>query len=65
MAMGQGGLKGWGLRPHPARFYLAPSLPYPTPHDGENFLAPFPPLGASRSLAPPHKTLFFVNLPYN
>ena len=65
MAMGQGGLKGWGLRPHPARFCLAPSLPYPTPHDGENFLAPFPPLGASRSLAPPHKTLFFVNLPYN
>ena len=41
------------------------SHPRPIPHDGENFLTPSPPLGAPRSLAPPRKTLLFVNLPYN
>ena len=39
--------------------------PYPVLHDGENFLTPSQPLGAPRNPAPPHKTLLFVNFPYN
>ena len=31
MAMGRGGAKGWGLRPHPTWFYLAPSPPHTAP----------------------------------
>ena len=27
MAMGRGGAEGWGLRPRPVWFYLAPSPP--------------------------------------
>ena len=50
---GRGGTERWGLRP------------YPTPHNGENSLTPSSPLGAPRSLAPPRKTLHFVNLSYN
>ena len=53
MAMGWCEFERWGLRPRPAS------------HDGENFLAPCPTLGALRSPAPPRKILFFVNLPYN
>ena len=30
MSMGQGGAEGWGLSPHPAWFYLAPSPPHMT-----------------------------------
>ena len=44
MAMGQGGAKRWGLRPRLTWFYLALS----------------PPLDASRSPAPPRKTLFLL-----
>ena len=44
MAMGWGGAKRWGLRPRLAWFYLALS----------------PPLDASRSPAPPRKTLFLL-----
>ena len=42
-------------------------LPHPRPalHDRENFLTPFPPLGALQSPASLRKTLLFVNLPYN
>ena len=47
MAMGQGEVEGWGLRPRP------------TPHDGKNFLTPSPTLGALRSPAPSRKTLLF------
>ena len=39
-----GGSEGWGLRPRPARFCLAPSLP--TLQDGESFLTPSLPLKA-------------------
>ena len=52
MAMGRCEFEGWGLCPRPAS------------HDGENFLAPSPPLGAPQSPAPPRKILFFVNLSY-
>ena len=37
--------------------------PAPAPHDKENFSTPSPPLGAPQILAPPCKTLLFVNLP--
>ena len=63
MAMGQGragrgGAKGWGLRPRPAWFFLAPSQPCPALHDRENFLIPSPPLGGP---APPHPVkLYFL-----
>ena len=53
MAMGRCESEGWGLRPRTAS------------HDGENFLASSPTLRALRSLAPPRKILFFVNLPHN
>ena len=49
MAMGRGGAEGWGLRPRPTWIFLAPS----------------PPLKAPQSPAPPRKTLFLVNIPYN
>ena len=48
MAMGWCEFERWGLRPRPAS------------HDGENFLAPCPTLGALRSPAPPRKILFFL-----
>ena len=32
-------------------------------YDGENFLTPFPPLGASQNPVSPYKALFLVNLP--
>ena len=68
--MGRGGAKGWGIRPHPTWFYLAPSPPHtapprPAPHDRENFLTPSPSLRALQRPVSPHKTLLFVNLPYN
>ena len=37
----------------------------PAPHDRENFLTPSPSLRALQRPASPHKTLLFVNLPYN
>ena len=51
MAMGWDWSEGWGLRP------------YPTLHDGENFLTSSLLLGTSQSSAPPCKTLLHVNLP--
>ena len=39
--------------------------PRPTSHDGKYFLTPSLLLEASRSPAPPCKTLLFVSLPYN
>ena len=59
MAMGRGKAEEWGLPPHMV------VLPHPhlAPHDGENFLTPSPPLGASRNPVPSYKTLLFVNLP--
>ena len=39
------------------------SYPISTPHDEENFLASWGPLGAPQSSTPPHKTLLLVNLP--
>ena len=45
MAMGRIGAEGWDLHPCLVWFYFAPSTP--PPYDWENFLIPFPPLGAS------------------
>ena len=65
MAMGWGGRgsKGWGLHPRPTSHSFV--LPHPriTPHDRKNFLAPSLPLGAPQILAPPCKTMLFVNFP--
>ena len=52
---GRGGSEGWGLHLRPAWFCLISSRL--ASHDKENFLAPFPPLRALWSLAPPCKTL--------
>ena len=57
---------GWdGADPVPAPHGFV--LPYPRLAllDKDNFFTPSPPLGAPRSLAPPRRTLLFVNLPYN
>ena len=61
MAMGRGRVEGWGLRPRPAGLVL----PHPClgPHDGDNFLIPSLPLGASRSTAPPHKLYYLLICP--
>ena len=61
MAMGRGGSEGWGIHPYPHGFVLL--HPRTTPHDKKNFLALSLLFGASQILAPPRKTLFFVNLP--
>ena len=60
MAMGQGGAKGWGLRPHPYGFVLPHS--HPAPHDGKNFLTLSPPLRALQS--PPHPVKLYFLLIY-
>lgn len=60
---GWGGAKGWVFVLALHGFVL--SHPCPAPHDGKNFLTPFPPLGVLRSLVPPRKNLLFVNFPYN
>ena len=49
MAMAWSKAELWGFRPRPAWW--------------GKFLAPSPPLSALQSPAPPHKTLFLVNLP--
>ena len=53
--MGVSGGEGWH------GFVL--TYPYQASHDGENFLAPSPTLGAPRNPTPPRKTLLLVNLP--
>ena len=63
MAMGRGEAEEWDLRPGPTWTFLAPSS-----HDGENFLPhprPLRPHEDPRSPAPPRKTLFLINFPYN
>ena len=56
---GRGGAKGWGIRPCPAWFCLAPSSS--RLHDGENFLTPSPPLGGPWSPALPYPVkLYFL-----
>ena len=53
------------LRPCPAPYgFVLPHL-CPVPHDGENFPTPFPSLGTPQSPTHSHKTLLFVNLPFN
>ena len=61
MAMGRGGAKRWGLCPRLYGFVLP--HPHPVPNDGENFLTPSPPLGASRSPASPVKLYFLLICP--
>ena len=63
MAMGRGGAgpKDGVFAPAPHGFILL--HPRTTPHDKKNFLALSLLLGASQILAPPRKTLLFVNLP--
>ena len=65
MAMGRGGAgpEDGVFVPAPHDFVLL--YPRPAPHDEKNFLTPSPALRASRRPTPPHKTLLFVNLPYN
>ena len=65
MAMWRG-----GVRPYNGVFVSASHdfvLLYSCPalHNGENFFTSSSPIGAPRNLAPPCKTLFFINLPYN
>ena len=65
MAMGHGGAgPKYGVFVSSPHGFVLPH-PHPAPHDGENFLTPFPPLGILQSPAPLCKTLLFVNLPYN
>ena len=67
MAMGWG--VGWGVVEDgvfiPVLYGFVLSYSHPVLHDGKNFLTSFPSIGTPRSLAPLHKTLLFVNLPYN
>ena len=49
----------------PVLYGFVLSYSHPVLHDGKNFLTSFPSIGTPRSLAPLHKTLLFVNLPYN
>ena len=57
MAMGRDGSEEWGFCSHLAWFCLTQS-----PHDGENFLTPSPPLEAPQSPVLSRKTLLLVNL---
>ena len=63
--MGWGEVEGWSLHPAPHGFIL----PHPClapPRMTEKTFLPHPyPLGPREAFAPPHRTLLFVDLPYN
>ena len=62
MAIGRGRAEGWGLRPCPAWFCLAPSLPHPTWWG--NLSHPIPaPWGPSKPRSTPVKLFFLLICP--
>ena len=63
--MGRGGAEGWGLRPRPAWFYLAPSPPRPAPpRMTRNTFSPYPrPLGPREASPRPLKLYFLLIFP--